>query len=663
MKAKIYDSGSIKTVLVQDDNGDKFITGLEELLDMLDGDLEWEIETTNESLKSKLYKYAGLMREVGKIRREIESYNTSKVFPVNDFLKDVELQHDKKVIDNYLLGKDLQLEPIPAYSKLPIQGSIKFPASLSQSGSDTIGVQPAPRDYTYDGMRVEIDGITGTVEYTDVHDGLSLRFRGEEAGFLELTPDGIKMPRFEIDDIRMWVYMRELQEGTWDVFDSKIGLGAQADTPGKAIKLYLEKLKDNKFVGRGYLNHVGITEYTRKIGEFNKCKKIVNIEVVLKYNDLLKPEERDANLSVNWMTLYGMRGNVRRSEEGVYRLVFKDEDYHLVMLPTLHETFVPLARIEHKDMMVMVVNIYSPDGYKWNARVDDTPFKNEGATTPEEALTGLFEYVKDHKIPLEDLNKLGIYSNATTIGSYGKYTMINVQVAVRFEDIAVQGGDEKSSTTLDILYVTFDVKDSKGNDVTHFMLPSLTGNNHYIVESEYSRDEIINQALKGGYLTRKDMEERGWKGDTPPEFSDEDIDKMVGPFNWISFNIKVPKEKIIDDWEGEAEKEQEEGPTLDVLFVFFNVKDISGELVPHFMVPSLTTDNAYIMEEGHDDPVSLVKKALGEYKLSEGDMEYLGWEGDTPPNLTRDDINEMVKIDDCWVSVTRKVPRKLIARD
>ena len=107
MKAKIYDSGSIKTVLVQDDNGDKFITGLEELLDMLDGDMEWEIETTNESLKSKLYKYAGLMREVGEIRREIESYNTSKVFPVNDFLKDVELQHDKKVIDNYLLCKDL----------------------------------------------------------------------------------------------------------------------------------------------------------------------------------------------------------------------------------------------------------------------------------------------------------------------------------------------------------------------------------------------------------------------------------------------------------------------------------------------------------------------------------------------------------------------------
>lgn len=556
MKAKVYDSGSIKTVLVQDDNGDKFITGLEELLDMLDGDLEWEIETTNESLKSKLYKYAGLMREVGKIRREIESYNTSKVFPVNDFLKDVELQHDKKVIDNYLLGKDLQLEPIPAYSKLPLQDSIKFPASLSQSGSDTIGVQPAPRDYTYDGMRVEIDGITGTVEYTDVHDGLSLRFRGEEAGFLELTPDGIKMPRFEIDDIRMWVYMRELTEGTWDVFDSKIGLGAQADTPGKAIKLYLEKLKGNKFVGRGYLNQVGITGDTRKIGEFNKSKNIINIEVVLKYNDLLKEEDRDMTLSVNWMTLHGRRGNINRSEEGEYRLVFEDEEYHMVMLPTLHGNFVPLARIEQKGMMVMVVNIYSPDGYKWNAKVDDTPFKNEGATTPEEALTGLFEYVKDHKIPVEELNKLGIYSNTTTIGSYGKYTMINVQVAVRFEDIAVQGGEK----------------------------------------------------------------------------------------------------------EEEVEKTEEE-PTLDVLFVFFNVKDISGELVPHFMVPSLTTDNAYIMEEGHDDPVSLVKKALGEYKLSEGDMEYLGWEGDTPPNLTRGDINEMVKIDDCWVSVTRKVPRKLIVRD
>lgn len=547
MKAKVYDNGSIKTVLVQDDNGDKFITGLEELLDMLDGDLEWEIETSNESLKSKLYKYAGLMMEVGKIRREIESYNTSKVFPVNDFLKDVELQHDKKVVDNYLLGKDLQLEPIPAYSRLPLENTIKFPASLSRSGSDTIGVQPAPRDYTYDGMRVEIDGITGTVEYTDVHDGLALRFRGEY-GFLDLTPGGIIMPRYEIDDIMMWVYMRELQEGTWDVFDSKIGLGAQADTPGEAIKLYLEKLKDNKFVGRGFLEQVGITEYTRKIGEFNKSKNIINIEVVLKYNDLLKEEERDMTLSVNWMTLHGRRGNVNRSEEGEYRLVFKDEDFHLVMLPTLHGNFVPLARIEHEGMMVMVVNLHSPDGYKWDAMVNNTPFIKEGAATPSEALTGLLEYIKDHKIPVEELNKLGIYSNTTTIGNNGKYSMINVQVAVRFEDIAMQGGEE-------------------------------------------------------------------------------------------------------------------EGPTLDVLFVFFNVKDINGELVPHFMIPSLNNDNAYIMEEGHDDPVSLVKIVLGDYKLSEGDMKYLGWEGDTPPNLTREDINNMVKIDDCWVSVTRKVPKKLIARD
>lgn len=198
-------------------------------------------------------------------------------------------------------------------------------------------------------------------------------------------------------------------------------------------------------------------------------------------------------------------------------------------------------------MMVMVVNLYSPDGYKWTASVDDTPFKNEGAATPGEALTGLFKYIKDHKIPLEELNKLGIYSNTKTIGSYGKYTMINVQVAVRFEDIAMQGVEEE--------------------------------------------------------------------------------------------------------------------PTIDILFVFFNVKDINGELVPHFMVPSLTTDNYYIMEEGHDDPVSLVKKALGDYKLSSGDMEYLGWEGDTPPNLTREDINNMVRIDDCWLSVTRKVPRKLIVRE
>ena len=259
-------------------------------------------------------------------------------------------------------------------------------------------------------------------------------------------------------------------------------------------------------------------------------------------------EKRDVNLSVNWITLYGMRGNVNRSEEGECRLVFEDEDFHLVTLPTLHGNFVPLARIEHEGMMVMVVNLHSPDGYKWDAMVNNTPFIKEGAATPSEALTGLLEYIKDHKIPVEELNKLGIYSNTTTIGNNGKYSMINVQVAVRFEDIAMQGGEE-------------------------------------------------------------------------------------------------------------------EGPTLDVLFVFFNVKDINGELVPHFMIPSLNNDNAYIMEEGHDDPVSLVKKALGDYKLSEGDMEYLGWEGDTPPNLTREDINNMVKIDDCWVSVTRKVPRKLIVRE
>ena len=56
MKAKVYDSGSIKTVLVQDDNGDKFITGLEELLDMMDGEDNWEIETTSSNpLAGKLW--------------------------------------------------------------------------------------------------------------------------------------------------------------------------------------------------------------------------------------------------------------------------------------------------------------------------------------------------------------------------------------------------------------------------------------------------------------------------------------------------------------------------------------------------------------------------------------------------------------------------------
>ena len=134
MKAKVYDSGSIKTVLVQDDNGDKFITGLEELLDMMDGEDNWEIETTNSKpLTEKRYKYNNLMREVGEIRREIESYNTSKVFPVNDFLKDVELQHDKKVVDNYLKSNDLQLGKIEPYTPLPIPDVIKFPASLSRA--------------------------------------------------------------------------------------------------------------------------------------------------------------------------------------------------------------------------------------------------------------------------------------------------------------------------------------------------------------------------------------------------------------------------------------------------------------------------------------------------------------------------------------------------
>lgn len=418
MKAKVYDSGSTKTVLVQDDNGDKFITGLEELLDMMDGEDNWEIETTSSNpLAGKLYKYNKLMREVGEIRREIESYNTSKVFPVNDFLKDVELQHDKKVVDKYLKSNELQLGTIQPYCPPIHMKEEKFPTCTTRGeGEDFIGVhtgyqiKPASEDKDYTGMKVEIDGITGTVEYTDVHDGLALRFRGEH-GFMDLTPGGIKIPRFEIDDIRMWIYMRELQEGTWDVFDEKIGLGAQADTPSEAIKLYLEKLRDNDFVGRGYLSQVGITEDTRMIGEFNKCKNIINIEMVLKYNELLKKEER--------------------------------------------------------------------------------------------------------------------------------------------EDMAMKGGEQE--------------------------------------------------------------------------------------------------------------------PTLDVLFVFFNIKDINGEPVPHFMVPSLTSNNAYIMEEGCDDTVSLVKKALGDYKLSAGDMEYLGWEGDTPPRITKENIKDIAHIDDRlvddWLLVTRKVPRKLIARE
>lgn len=445
MKAKVYDSGSIKTVLVQDDNGDKFITGLEELLDMLDGDLEWEIETTNSKpLMTKLYKYNKLVREVGEIRREIESYNNSKVFPVNDMFQDLKMEYDREVVDKYLKSNELQLGKIEPCTSLPMPGIIKFPASTTRGeGKDFTGVhtgheiKPASKEQDYTGMRVEIDGITGIVEYTDVLDGLSLRFRGEEAGFMELTPGGLKIPRFEIDDIRMWVYMRQLQEGTWDVFDSKIGLGAQADTPSEAIKLYLEKLKNNKFVGRGYLNQVGITGDTRKIGEFNKSKNIINIEVVLKYNDLLKEEERDMTLSVNRMTLHGRTGKINRSEEGEYRLVFEDEECHVVTLPTLHGNLVPLARIEHEGMMVMVVNLHSPDGYKWDAMVNNTPFIKEGASTPSEALTGLFEYIKDHKIPVEELNKLGIYSNTKTIGSHAKYTVINVQVAVRFEDIAI----------------------------------------------------------------------------------------------------------------------------------------------------------------------------------------------------------------------------------
>lgn len=414
MKAKVYDSGSIKTVLVQDDNGDKFITGLGELLDMMDGEDNWEIETTSgNTLTGKLYKYNKLMREVGEIRREIESYNNSKVFPVNELFDDVEMIHIKEIVDKYLKSNELQLGTIQPYCPPIHMKEEKFPTCTTRGeGEDFIGVhtgyqiKPASKEQDYTGMKVEIDGITGTVEYTDVYDGLALRFRGKEAGFLELTPDGIKMPRFELDDMRMWIHARELQEGAWDVFDSKIGIGAQASTPGEAIKLYLEKLKDNDFAGRGYLNKIGITEDTRMIGEFSRCKNIINIEVVLKYNELLKKDER--------------------------------------------------------------------------------------------------------------------------------------------EDMAMKGGEKE--------------------------------------------------------------------------------------------------------------------PTLDVLFVFFNVKDIEGKPVPHFMVPSLTTNNDYIMEEGCDDPASLVKKALGDYKLSAGDMEYLGWEGDTPPRITKEDVKDMVHVDDCLL-VTRKVPRKLIARE
>lgn len=101
---------------------------------------------------------------------------------------------------------------------------------------------------------------------------------------------------------------------------------------------------------------------------------------------------------------------------------------------------------------------------------------------------------------------------------------------------------------------------------------------------------------------------------------------------------------------------------LDMLVVFFNVKDINGEPVPHFMLPTITGDNAYLVEGKDDTPESLVKIALGDYKLTTGEMEYMGWKGDTPPILTREEVNSMVKKDD-WVPSTIKVPRKLIVRD
>lgn len=148
------------------------------------------------------------------------------------------------------------------------------------------------------------------------------------------------------------------------------------------------------------------------------------------------------------------------------------------------------------------------------------------------------------------------------------------------------------------------------------------------------------------------------------------LDMMDGEDNWeietTSGNTLTGKlykyNELLKKEEREDMKGGEKEPTLDVLFVFFNVKDIEGKPVPHFMVPSLTTNNDYIMEEGCDDPASLVKKALGDYKLSAGDMEYLGWEGDTPPRITKEDVKDMVHVDD-RVLVTRKVPRKLIARE
>lgn len=406
MKAKVYDSGSIKTVLVQDDNGDKFITGLEELLDMMDGEDNWEIETTNSKpLTEKLYKYNKLMREVGEIRREIESYNNSKVFPVNDMFSDIAMEHAKEIVDKY---NELQLRRIDPDTPIPLPNSIKFPTCTTRGeGEDFIGV---------------------------------------------------------------------------------------------------------------YTGH-----------EINPAS-----------------EKRDVNLSVNWITLYGMRGNVNRSEEGVYRLVFEDGDYHLVMLPTLHGNFVPLARIEHEGMMVMVVNVYSPDGEIWNAKVDDTPFIKEGAATPSEALTGLLEYIKDHKIPVEELNKLGIYSNTKTIGSYTKYTVINVQVAVRFEDIAVQGGEEEP--TLDVLFVFFNIKDINGEPVTHFMLPTLTMDTAYLAEgSGDSTVSLISTALGDYKLNTRELENMGWEGDTPPTLTVEDIDKIVGKSNWLSSTRKVPRKLIVRD--------------------------------------------------------------------------------------------------------------------
>lgn len=112
---------------------------------------------------------------------------------------------------------------------------------------------------------------------------------------------------------------------------------------------------------------------------------------------------------------------------------------------------------------------------------------------------------------------------------------------------------------------------------------------------------------------------------------DEEGNKMVTSVLPLLDMIKSGKEILVEGDNVVAGKVKDYIINLkENVDILEDIKEMVGRepdtVIPvNFMLPTITGDNAYLVEGKDDTPESLVEIALGDYKLTTGEMEYMGW--------------------------------------